>query len=250
MTSVQHQSAIVRLAQARSPRLRLLCFPQAGGGSATFRPLAAVLPPTVDLCAVRLPGRETRRREPVLHGMDDVLVEVMTALTGLDDLPMALLGYCSGSIIAYRVAQELAVSRGKPPVRLIVLASPGPRVVPTRDWVHPLSRPGLVERLRRFQVTPDLILDDADLFDIFEPGVRADFEVFETWDYRPGPPLDLPITVIGAREDASVAFDELLMWHDHTNREFTVRIMPGGHNFLGSATSRLGEMLASDLRDR
>jgi surfactin synthase thioesterase subunit len=246
MTTALRQPAIVRLGQIRAPQARLVCVPQAGGGTATFRPLTAVLPPSIDLCAVRLPGRESRRREQSLRRMEDVTAEIIGGLSGMDDLPLVLLGYCSGAITAYQVASELAQT-GRPPARLIVLASPGPRVIPADGWAHTLSEPEFLDYLRRFQVTPEQILGNRELFTMFEPGVRADFETFETWAYRPGPPLDLPVTVIGARDDSSVDFEELLMWHSHTIREFTVRILPGGHDFLGAATNRLGQVLAKEI---
>jgi len=40
--------------------MRLFCLPYAGGGASTYRPWAASLPPDVQLCAVQLPGRESR----------------------------------------------------------------------------------------------------------------------------------------------------------------------------------------------
>ncbi|SNT48507.1 Surfactin synthase thioesterase subunit [Asanoa hainanensis] len=246
MTTTLSQNAIVRLGQPRSAAVRLVCVPHAGGGTATFRPLSPELPPRVDLCAVRLPGRESRRREPALHRMDEIVAEIVQGLEQLDDLPVALLGYCSGAISAYAVASEL-VDRGRPPVRLIAVASPGPRVVAPDRWMHNQDHDTLVDYLRRSGVTPELILADASLFAMFEPGVRADFETFETWEYEPGARLDLPITAIGANEDTTVDLGDLLMWRDQTSREFTLRMLPGGHDFLGAATGWLGRTLATEL---
>ena len=47
-----------------SARLRLYAFPYAGGGAAVYFSWAAALAPEIELWAVRLPGRETRLREP------------------------------------------------------------------------------------------------------------------------------------------------------------------------------------------
>ena len=47
-------------------RLRLICFPYAGGGASTFSLWPRALPSHVELCAVQLPGREERLSETPL----------------------------------------------------------------------------------------------------------------------------------------------------------------------------------------
>ncbi len=44
-------------------RLRLFCFPHAGGGASFFRPWIGMLPPDIEVCPVQLPGRENRLKE-------------------------------------------------------------------------------------------------------------------------------------------------------------------------------------------
>jgi surfactin synthase thioesterase subunit len=246
MTSVLAPQVVARLGHSRAARARLLCFPQAGGGTAVFRPLAAALPPGIDLCALRFPGRESRRREEPIRRMDDLVAEVLAALGELDGLPVAMLGYCSGSFAAYQAARVLSGMARPAVARLFVLASPGPRVVLPQRQVHPLPGPDLIAYLRRARITPDSLLADPALFSIFEPAIRADFEVYETWE--PGPAaLDIPITVFGAREDDSVDLEDLLMWRARTTAEFSLRLLPGGHDFLGAATAQLGRAIAAEL---
>src|SRR4051812_31478918 len=44
-------------------RLRLFCFPYAGGGAQVFRNWANHLPADVEVCLAQLPGRGSRMRE-------------------------------------------------------------------------------------------------------------------------------------------------------------------------------------------
>ncbi len=246
MTGVLAQPIIARLGASRSPRVRLLCVPQAGGGTATFRPLGNDLPTSIDLCSLRLPGRESRRREEPIRRMPALVDEVASGLRALDDLPLALLGYCSGSFAAYELAR-LLIAAGSPPVGLIVLASPGPRVVHPDRQVHGLPRPRLLDYLRAARITPESLLADPRLFGLFEPAIRADFETYETWVPDTSVPLPVPVTVIGARDDDSVDLDDLLMWQHHTTDEFSLRMLPGGHDFLGPAITLLARTLRREL---
>jgi surfactin synthase thioesterase subunit len=246
MTATTVEPTIARLGAGRGARLRLLCFPPAGAGAATFRPLAHGLPPSIELCALRLPGRESRRREVPFRRMAALVEDIVSGLRTLDDMPLALLGYCSGSFGAFELARRSALA-GRAPVRLIVLASPGPRVVRPERQVHGLSRPRLLEYLRAAGISPESLLANPQLFELFEPAIRADFETYETWVPETGAPLPLPVSVIGARDDASVDLADLLTWQRHTSDEFSLRILPGGHNFLGSATPALARTLQREL---
>jgi surfactin synthase thioesterase subunit len=245
--TAQPNGWIARISPSARARIRLLCIPNAGGGTTTFRPLAGALPEQVELCAVRLPGRETRRREPSIRRMDEVVDALTGAMDDLKELPWALFGYCSGAITAFELAHHLRRTGRPAPAHLFACTAAGPRRTDRGRGVHGMSRADLVNYLRQFRVTPESILTEPSLFSIFEPGIRADFEAIETTTYQPEPPLDLPITVFGARDDTGVPFDELLEWREHTASEFALRMFPGGHTFFSGDTGPLGRVLAADL---
>jgi medium-chain acyl-[acyl-carrier-protein] hydrolase len=167
----------------------------------------------------------------------------------MDDLPVALLGYCSGAFVAYEVARRLDRA-GRPAQALVVLASPGPRIVRPDRRVHDLPVERLIEYLRSARVTPESILADRQLFEMFLPAIRADFETYETWDPLENgrvAALSAPVIVIGARADESVDQSDLLMWSDLTTDQFTLRMLPGGHDFLSASAPEVGRVLATDL---
>lgn len=62
-------------------RLRLVCLPCAGGGTAVFRGWPARLPADVELLAVRLPGRESRIRERPYRDGEPLTRELARLLT-------------------------------------------------------------------------------------------------------------------------------------------------------------------------
>lgn len=241
------QALIRKLGPSRPADVRLLCIPQAGAGTAVFRPLAAAT--AADLYAVQLPGREGRRREPPYRRMDQLASALVAALAEQPGLPLALLGYCSGALVAFELARRLA-DTGHPlaPVRLIVCASPGPQIIDRNRGVHQMPRPRLVSYLREYEITPELILSDESVFEVFEPAIRADFGLFEAEPYRPGPPLDLPVSVIGGRDDRGVEFTELLSWRDVAAGEFSLRLLPGGHGFISTAAAATARAINAELR--
>ena len=114
--------------------------------------------------------------------------------------------------------------------------------------MHSLPRPELIDYLRGMNVMPDSILDDAALFALFEPTIRADFAMFETSTYRVVDPLGVPVVALGARSDTGVVFEDLAEWR-HVGREhFAVHLFSGGgHGFLTSAPDALAGVVAASL---
>jgi surfactin synthase thioesterase subunit len=70
------------------------------------------------------------------------------------------------------------------------------------------------------------------------PLLRADFSVVETYSYRPGAPLDCPVTVFGGLQDAEVSRQDLEAWGELTNAAFSLRMLAGDHFFLNTPSTQ------------
>src|SRR5262245_31171546 len=88
-----------RLPSATATR-RLFCFPYAGLGASAFRTWIGPLAPTVDVCAVQLPGRETRQSERPRTQLMPLAEEAAAAILPFTDVPYALFGHSLGAILA------------------------------------------------------------------------------------------------------------------------------------------------------
>jgi surfactin synthase thioesterase subunit len=247
VTAVATAPGLVRLSPARDQTVRLVCLPHAGGGGSTFRPLAAALPPWIDVLGVRLPGRESRRREPPISDFDVAVDAVLAELLAQPPLPIALFGYCSGALLAHEMAVRLCAA-GRPPVALFGCSSQAPHDYGRDRGVHQLPRAELIDYLRGMNVMPDSILDDPGLFELFEPAIRADFAMVETSAYRATDPLPIPVAAAGARGDSGVLFEDLLEWRRTGSGQFAVHLFGGGgHGFLTSVPDSLAGVLVGAL---
>ncbi|KQS63658.1 thioesterase II family protein [Modestobacter sp. Leaf380] len=237
---------VVRLRPTGTATSRLICLPHAGGGGSTFRGWGDGLPPGVDLCAVRLPGRESRLREPLVTRMGDLVSQLVGGLSDQLDLPYALFGYCSGALTAFELARLLEQT-GRPPAHLFVCACPSPSSVRRDSAVHRMSSTDLADHLRALGVVPPVIIDDPGLFALFEPSVRADYEVFESDTYRPGDPLRVPVTVFGALDDVTTSVETMMRWREETTGDFTLRLFPGDHAFFDRRRASIVQLVAAEL---
>ena len=234
---------IARLRPTEEAGLRIFCFPHVGAGAAAFRPWLDHLPPGVDLCAVRPPGRESRVREPLLTDGSALLDELGSHVAPLLDRPFVVVGHCSGSVLAYEFVRRLAAAGGPEPVELVVSSSEGPRVRTVEDPpLHRLPGVDLLTRVVKYGGMAEQVLEDRDLMAMFERILRADYQVVETLAYSTGAPLELPVTVIGGRRDEFVGSRAMAEWSAETTKEFSLHLLDAGHYILNEAGALMGQI--------
>lgn len=209
-------------------RLRLLCFPFAGGNTSTFRTWQPLLQPDIQVVAAQLPGRLERFREPAWSSALDLADALAEMAAPFLDLPYALLGISMGGLLAYEVACRLERA-ALPPVHLFVIGREAPQVPLRRLAVDTMDDPALIEVLRRYDGVPPDMLAEPDLMEMMLPTIRADFSVSEDYVYTPRPLLHTPVTAVRGTEDWSTQRDDVERWRDQTTGAFEMIDVGGGH---------------------
>lgn len=215
--------------------LRLFCFPYSGGGAAIYHTWGELLPPEIELCAVRLPGREGRYAEPPLRRLDALLPLLLDGLLPSMERRFAFFGHSLGALIAFELTRSLRRAQRELPAHLFVSGRRAPDAAERRPGeapLHTLPDAELIGELRQLEGTPDEVLATPELLELVLPTIRADFELGETYAYRAEPPLGCPITAMGGDADVDVTPEDLARWRAHTAGPFVKAVLPGGHFFL------------------
>jgi len=228
-------------------RVRLVCLPFAGGGASAFRGWAESLPMTVEVCAVQLPGRETRFRDPPIDRFQPLILELADALTPLFDKPVVAFGHSMGALAAFELTRELRRRDQSIPARLLVSGRAAPHQPLGRAPIHNLPDADFRQALSSFKGTPDAVLANEELMQIFAPTLRADFAAHETYVYKEEEPFDCPIVAIGGASDDLTTPADLKEWRRHTRGTFQSHVLPGDHFFLYSHRGELLQLIAQYL---
>jgi pyochelin biosynthetic protein PchC len=237
------------------PRLRLVCFPHAGGSASVYRSWPNRLPDDVELLAAQYPGRQDRLREPCVDRMDRLATLVTGALLPFLDRPLALFGHSMGASLAHEVAVRLERLHGAEIVTLFVSARLPPRHHRPRD-VHQDDETLLAD-VRMLDPVNSAVLDDPDMRELMLPVIRADYQVADS--YRPANPLvRAPVVAYLGDADPTVGAGQLRAWAEITHAGFALVEFPGDHFYLvpGEAelvadiAARLDAVLANGGRSR
>ncbi len=234
-----------------APRMRLFCFPFACGGTLTFRPWPGYLPADLEVAAVQLPGRERRHGEPALRRMDTLIDRLLEAIVPFTEVPMVFFGHSMGALIAFELARALQRSSCHgAPRHLLVSGRRAPHIARRGSRIfHTLPDPELAHALRRLGGTPEAVFEEPDLLRMVLSVARADFELIETYRYRPGPGLECPITAFHGLSDPEVSLEEAAAWEEHTVSGFSLHTLPGNHFFIHQAMVPLLDHIARITRN-
>jgi surfactin synthase thioesterase subunit/acyl carrier protein/nucleoside-diphosphate-sugar epimerase len=241
---------LVSAGRRAMPRLRLFCFPFAGGGSAVYRSWSQSLHPSMEVVAVEPPGRLGRIKEQPIADIDEFVTQLVAELLGVLDRPFAFFGHCLGGLTMYETARRLIHSGAARPVHLFASgARPPDRILDlgpfeerlTQDLLKlaafriqlpPYAQPDDVfaELIRHFNIqATEQLLETPELRELMLPVVRAEFQMAFNYDFGEEPPWDIPITCFAALDDPYVSRSHALGWGRFTNSRLQVHMRPGSH---------------------
>ncbi|MGW6705046.1 thioesterase II family protein [Streptomyces sp. NPDC054956] len=234
--------------------IRLFCFHHAGAGAMTFAGWRRAVGPGVSVLPVRLPGRESRLREPRITDGDQLISELDEDLGELLDgpEPYAFYGHSLGAMVAYRFAEHRVRTGRRPPLMVMAGASPAPHLpsavldgarallpdAPDEELVKALGDEG--------SLPPELLARPGWLAMTLDT-LRSDLRLARSLRSAPVHPLPCPLTAFAGADDRMVAEAEVAAWRDCTTAGFRMWTLAGAHFFVrGAELPRLvGEALTA-----
>ncbi len=203
--------------------------------------------PEVEVCAVHLPGRGKRFGEPLFTRLNLLVDALAQEISWKSHSPFALYGHSMGALICFELARELGRRHGVHPVHMFVSGRRAPHLDSSKRRTYDLPREEFIAELKNLNGTPQEVLAQAEMMDVFLPVLRADFEMIQTYEHRFEERLPCPITAYGGLQDGDVPVESLRAWGQHSWAGCKVRMFPGGHFFPHSAEAGFIEVLKRDL---
>lgn len=243
----QDASWIAGRLTAGKPRVRLICLPQAGGGSGAFARWRPHVPEGFELAPVVYPGRGGGSR-PVPRDVDELVAQLMAALEPEMAMPFALFGHSFGGSLAYEIACRLQERGGPAPLAVLVSGSRPPQAPHTRQLSREDDR-ALVDWLVDHGGLPLELLKYTDFLEKIIGVIRTDL-VFAEQYHRPEPPrLACPLHVFGGIADRVMPSGALNDWRVCAGGVFSATVLPGGHAFPHTDPAAILASVAAVLPD-
>ncbi len=231
-------------------KVRLFCFPFAGGGVVSFRSWPQLLGDSVEVLAVEAPGRGTRINEPPIGDLNTFVQGLLPELIERLDRPSAFFGHCLGGLTMFATLRALPEAQAQLIRHLFACGVRPPHLLKRRGafedeliydmMLHrefdarlpPLGQSDdvLVEVIRHFD-TPDAdrMLRIPKLRELLLPTIRAEFGMAYNYVHQPIAPFRFPITSFVGHADPWVSPRHSAAWGELTSGGFTSHLRQGSH---------------------
>lgn len=224
----------------KKPQIFLLHF--AGGSCYSYTFLKKYLENNVTFLPLELPGRGNRMSEELIRTKSDAVKDLLSQLRQqrIPGVPYFIYGHSMGAILGLDLAKAME-ELGDSAQLLMVTGNPGPGI-PRSKLFHNLERQAFKEGLKNLGGIADEILENEEVFQLFEPVLRADFQIIETINGAENLQLEkTPIlAIMGTKEPSAL---HVANWRNFTKANCADRQLEGGHFFILDHPEKLAEYL-------
>jgi surfactin synthase thioesterase subunit len=226
-------------------KIKLFCFPYAGGAASSYNRWKQLLNPVIELRAIELAARGRRMREAHYNSIDDSVNDVFDIIK--DELlegPYALYGHSMGTMIAFELAYKIRENNISGPVHIIFSGRAAPQISRTdKRQLHRLPGPEFKKEMLEMGGTPKEFFEHPELLEVFLPLLKGDFRLTETYTHiEKDQPLDCDITVLSGKQDEDTT-EDVEAWRVHTNGNCDINYFDGGHFFIHDETTRVIDII-------
>lgn len=222
-------------------KLRLFCFPYAGGSAAVFNNWRRYLHKDIELNPLELAGRGKRIYDPLYENIGEAVEDIYTLIKSkLNEAPYAFFGHSMGGIIAYELVQKAVNLNNNQPRHLFFSGRGAPHISDEDDdpyWRLPDEE--FKEKILELGGTPKEFFEHPELLEVFLPVLKNDFKIAEEYNHSGRIcPLDVDISVFIGREE-EVTAEQMVGWKDHTRGLCSIHYFPGNHFFIHVETKKI-----------
>lgn len=230
-------------------KIKLFCFPYAGGSAVIFNKWKQYLNAEIELIPIELAGRGKRIHEHLYPDAPAVINDVYEIVRKtIDGSPFSLFGHSMGAMISYQLCQRLSEYNYPTPLHVFFSGRSAPHVKRADEKkYYLLNEEEFKKEVINLGGTSPEFFDHPELLEVFLPLLKNDFKLVET-DIHNGEihPLDCNITVfLGKDEDLTT--EQCDGWKKHTKKLCTINYFEGGHFFLHEETEQIVRLINNTL---
>ncbi|MBN1040259.1 thioesterase [Clostridium botulinum] len=226
----------------------LFCLPYAGGSETIYYNWKRYLNSSIYLESVELRGRGKRFNEDFYENLEEAVEDIFENIKEkilYDDY--AIYGHSMGSILAYELYYKIHNENIKIPKHIFFSGYMSPSILRKKKQIHLLPDEEFIKEVIELGGTPQEIVDNKELLQLFTPILRNDFKMLENYVYKEKKDkIQCNISILNGNED-DITIKEILAWKNHGNKGFKVYNFEGNHFFINTNVENITKIINTTL---
>lgn len=237
---VHEQKEIIKL---NSNNPLIIALPFAGGNTYSYRNILYNLDNTIDVLCPELPGRGAQSRAELIKDARQLTFLLFSQWISHLNLrrPYIIYGHSMGGLLAYLLCQHISALGLHSPKHLIISGRESPSCTHSKRKLFSLPSHMFWSEVEKLGGTAQEILQDEELKTFFEPVLRSDFEVVESYRHDEIAPLNVPLSIFYGSEESTL--DKMNSWKKETTKEVMIQELLGNHFFIYNHAAKLSSYI-------
>jgi medium-chain acyl-[acyl-carrier-protein] hydrolase len=222
-------------------KIKLFCFPYAGGSTQMYHSWDSRLHPKIELCPIELSGRGQRFNEPLYKDFGELITDIFHQVKhDILETPYVFFGHSLGALIAFELVHKIGAANLPYPKHIFYSGKSAPNLENTRKtFYHLMESEKFKAEIMKLGGTSPVIFENKELAELFLPIIKNDFKMAETYHFMEGRKLyNGEITVFLGKNDAMTAA-QCHEWIRCTSGICKIMYFNGGHFFITDESERI-----------
>lgn len=228
----------------------LFCLPYAGGSSAIYYKWRSYLSSSINMIPVELKGRGRRFNEEFYESIEEAVEDVFLYIKNkVCDDEYVIFGHSMGSLLSYELYHKISESGLKMPRHLFLSGYKAPSCPKDEAITHTLPDRDFVKKIMDFGGTPEELIKNNELFQLFLPIIRNDFKIIELYNHKSRQnKIECDVSILYGNQD-SIKLEDISDWKNHVGNGFKIYNFNGNHFFINGNTKEITEIINSTCKE-
>ncbi|GKX65194.1 thioesterase II family protein [Inconstantimicrobium mannanitabidum] len=226
----------------------LFCLPYAGGSEAIYFEWKKYLDPSIKLHPIELKGRGKRFNEPFYENIQEAVEDIFNNIKDkIEYDEYAIYGHSMGSLLAYELYYKIDAMQVKKPKHIFFSGYKAPNILRKKENIYTLPNYDFMNKVIEFGGTPEDVINNKELLDLFIPILKNDFKILETYEYiEKEKKIQCDISILNGKQD-SITLKDILAWNKHGGAKCRIYEFDGNHFFINSNVKDIVDIINTIL---
>ena len=220
-------------------------LPFAGGSEISYNPLVKVLSSKgYDCYQCSLPGRGKRFKEDFLKTVPEMAEDIFFQIKDRLTQDYVLFGHSMGALLTTHVLALIKAYSAPMPKYVFLSGRGGEIKMPSPPYKSEMDSVSFRSALKKMGGIPDEVFNEESIMSFFEPIIKADFKVIESYEPIDVTLEDLEVIAYYGKDD-DFSLEQVECWQRISTKKISCKAFDGGHFFVLDESKEIVEDILS-----